>query len=349
MFKVSEGLKNILIKADKMKASDIHFIVGLPPAIRVNGEIEQLQEFDVLTSDSIKEMVLPYLVDKDLEELEKERELDFAFLVEGVNRYRANIHYEMESMSLVLRTLSTVIPDLSALKLPSVVETFANYPNGLVLVTGCTGSGKSTTLAALIDRINKTRSENIITIEDPVEFVYEKKKSLIRQREVGKDTTSFARALKGALRQDPDVILVGEMRDLKSIESALTAAETGHLVFGTLHTNGAAETIDRLVDVFPEAKHQQIRLQLASSLRAVLSQDLVKCTKGGRVAATEIMVTTKAISNLILNGKSNQLSSAIETGGKMGMMTMESSLRGYLEKGLISQEDYDKRVDKDEL
>ena len=291
----------------------------------------------------------PYLEPHDWEELEVEKELDFAFYIEGLNRYRANLHMEMGNLSLALRVLIEIIPDLEDLKLPKVVETFINYKNGLILVTGSAGSGKSTTLAALIEKINKTRSENIITIEDPVEFIYEKSKSLIRQREVGRDTPSFARALKGALRQDPNIILVGELRDLESIEAALTAAETGHLIFGTLHTNGAVETINRLVDVFPESRHQQIRIQLASSLKAVLSQELIKCKSGGRVVATEIMILNKAISNLIINGKSNQILSAIETGGKIGMVRMEASLKEYLENGIITQEEYDKRVNDNEI
>lgn len=344
-----ELLKEILMKAKEKKASDIHFIKGMCPSIRINGEIEQLHEFEVLTSNIIKEMMNPYLEPHDWEELELEKELDFAFYIEGFNRYRANLHMEMGNLSLALRVLIEIIPDLKDLKLPKVVETFINYKKGLILVTGSAGSGKSTTLAALIEEVNKTRSENIITIEDPVEFLYEKKKSLIRQREVGRDTPSFARGLKGALRQDPNIILVGELRDLESIEAALTAAETGHLIFGTLHTNGAVETINRLVDVFPESRHQQIRIQLASSLKAVLSQELIKCKSGGRVVATEIMILNKAISNLIINGKSNQILSAIETGGKQGMIRMEASLREYLENGIITQEEYDKRVNDNEI
>lgn len=340
---MGDQLVDILKVAKEKGASDIHFITDIRPAARVNGELESLEEFDVLTSDAIREMMAPYLVEKDWEDMERERELDFAFGIEGLNRYRANLHMEMDKMSLVLRALSTKIPELSALKLPPVVETFSEFPNGLVLVTGATGSGKSTTLAALIDKINTNRAENIITIEDPVEYVYSKKKSLIRQREVGRDTPTFARALKGALRQDPDVILVGELRDLSSIESALTAAETGHLVFGTLHTNGAAETIDRIVDVFPEEKQYQVRIQLAASLRAVISQDLIKCLKGGRVAATEVLVVNKAASNLILTGKTNQIASVIETGGKLGMHTMQSSLKRLFEGNMISKEDFEKR------
>ncbi len=345
----TELLKKILTTAKEKKASDIHFIKGVYPSIRINGEIEQLYDFEVLTSEIIKEMMNPYLEVHDWEELEIEKELDFAFFIENFNRYRANLHMEMGNISLALRVLIETIPQLEELKLPKIVESFINYKKGLILVTGAAGSGKSTTLAALIEKINKTRSENIITIEDPIEFVYEKKKSLIRQREVGRDTPSFARALKGALRQDPNIILVGELRDLESIEAALTAAETGHLIFGTLHTNGAVETINRLIDVFPESRHQQIRIQLASSLKAVLSQELIRCTSGGRVVATEIMILNKAISNLIINGKSNQILSVIETGRKMGMVRMEASLKEYLENGIISQEEYDKRVNGNEI
>lgn len=340
---MDELLRRILVTAKEMNTSDIHFIAGLKPTVRTHGELKPLEDFQEMNSKEIMEMMMPYLTEKDLKAMDHDRELDFAFTLEGINRYRANLHMESTEVSLVLRALNTTIPDILSLKLPPVVSTFANFHNGLVLVTGATGSGKSTTLASLIDQINKTRAENIITIEDPIEYVYAKKKSLIRQREVGRDTPSFARALKGALRQDPDVILVGELRDLASIESALTAAETGHLVFATLHTNGAAETIDRIVDVFPEEKQHQIRIQLASVLRAVISQDLIKCLKGGRRAATEIMVVTKAAGNLILSGKTNQIASVIETGGKLGMQTMGSSLKKLFEEGLISKEDYEKR------
>ncbi len=341
---MQELLRAILVKAKEIKSSDIHLMGGSHPFVRSRGECQPLKEFKVLESEEIFAMMKPYLRDEDLVKMEKERELDFAFNMEGVNRYRANMHFEMTKYSLVLRALSTDIPLLSSLNLPPVVATMARFPNGLVLVTGPTGSGKSTTLAALIDSINHDRAEHIITIEDPVEFVYTKDKSIIRQREVGKDTPSFARALKGALRQDPDVILVGEMRDQESIESALTAAETGHLVFGTLHTNGAAETIDRIVGVFPEEKQAQIRISLAGSLRAVMSQELMRTTTGGRVAALEIMVVTKAASNLILSGKTNQISSVLETGGQLGMTTMAMSLKKLYDQKLISEEDYKKKL-----
>ncbi|MGL5964524.1 MAG: type IV pilus twitching motility protein PilT [Cetobacterium sp.] len=340
---MDEILKMILTKAKEINTSDIHFIAGLKPTVRTHGELKVLDEFPEITNNQIMDMMMPYLNERDIKDMEQERELDFAFTLEGINRYRANLHMEMENFSLVLRALSTSIPQLASLKLPPVVETFSEFPNGLVLVTGATGSGKSTTLAALIDRINTNRAENIITIEDPVEYVYTKKRSLIRQREVGRDTPSFSRALKGALRQDPDVILVGELRDLASIESALTAAETGHLVFGTLHTNGAAETIDRIVDVFPEEKQHQIRMQLSSVLRAVISQELIKSNLGGRIAATEILIVTKAASNLILSGKTNQIASVIETGGKLGMQTMSSCLKKLYESKIISREDFEKR------
>lgn len=341
-----EEFISILNEAKIKGASDIHLIVGLKPTIRVNGELLKLMDYDTVTSEFIRLSIAPYLLEHDWDEFEIERELDFAFSAEGISRYRANLHLEMDNLSLALRSLSTEIPNISSLKLPTVVESFSNFPNGLVLVTGATGSGKSTTLAALVDKINMNRAENIVTIEDPIEYVYEKKKSLIRQREVGRDTPSFSRALKGVLRQDPDVILVGELRDLPSIESALTAAETGHLVFGTLHTNGAAETINRIVDVFPENKQQQIKVQLAATLRAVVSQDLIKSLKGGRVVATEIMISNNAISNLIINSKTNQIASVIETGKSVGMVTMDESLKRLFETGFISKEDYEKRAGK---
>lgn len=334
----------ILLEAKKRGASDIHFIVGLNPTLRISGDLFPLVDFQPVTSEFIRTNISPHIFEHDWQELEIEREIDFSFLAEDINRYRANLHFEMDNLGLALRVLNTEVPDIETLKLPPIIAEFAKFQNGLVLITGATGSGKSTTLASIIERINRTSARNIITVEDPIEYVYQKKKSLIRQREVGRDTPSFTRALKGILRQDPDVILVGELRDLPSIESALTAAETGHLVLATLHTNGAAESIDRVVDVFPENQQQQIKVQLASTLRAVVSQDLIRCLKGGRVVATEIMVTNNAVSNLIINGKTNQIASVIETGSNLGMITMSSSLKSLLENGMISKADYDMRV-----
>lgn len=344
MLREMDIFEKIIKKASERKASDIHFISGLKPSIRVDGEIEELIDLSILKSMEIKEIISKYLTVKDFEELEKNRELDFSFSVENISRYRGNIHYEKSELSLVLRVLSNKIPDLLELKLPSVVDSFIEYSNGLILVTGATGSGKSTTLASLIDKINRNYSKNIITIEDPIEYIYEKKKSLIRQREVGKDTPSFERALKGVLRQDPDIILIGELRDALSIESALIAAETGHLVFATLHTNGAVESIERIISAFPAEKHEQIKSQLSLSLRAVLSQELIPSTRGGRVPITEIMIVTQAVSSLILNGKLNQISSHMETGKKLGMITIEDSLRDSFEKGIISQSVYKNKM-----
>lgn len=343
---ILDSLKEILLLALENKASDIHLLVDKPPTLRIDGELIVIDKYTPLTNDNIKSLISPYMNSYHWKIYQKEKEVDFSFSVDGISRYRANFHTEMNGISLALRTLSENIPKLSSLNLPPVVANFSNYQNGLVLVTGATGSGKSTTLAALIDSINEKYTKNIITIEDPIEFVYKNKKSLIRQREVGRDTPSFAKALKGALRQDPDVILIGELRDLQSIDSALTAAETGHLVFGTLHTNGAPQSIDRLIDVFPEEKQQQIRIKISSVLRAVLSQDLLKCSQGGRVPATEILLINAAISNLILTSKTNQITSIMQTNGKIGMLTMETSLKNLLEKKLISVQHYSEKINE---
>ena len=313
--------------------SDIHIRANQPIAIRVNGEI-MVFENDIITKAELEEFWKSVLTKKQLIEIVNDRDLDFATVVEPY-RYRANGYYTSYGPSMVLRKIVSDIPEMSKLGLPAAVNDAIKHKSGLVLVTGQTGSGKSTSLAAMIDQINSNRSENIITIEDPIEFVHKAKKSIISQREVGKDTGSFARALKSALRQDPDVILVGEMRDLETVSLALTAAETGHLVFGTLHASGAASTITRILDVFPPAQKTLAQAMLAGSIRMVLSQQLLKKKGGGRIGAFEVMTGTLAVRNLIKEGKMSSVTSTLQTSAKEGMITMEKYLEGLKEKGLI--------------
>lgn len=314
--------------------SDIHIRANQPIAIRVNGEI-MVFENDVITKAELEEFWKSVLTKKQLIEIVNDRDLDFATVVEPY-RYRANGYYTSYGPSMVLRKIVSDIPEMSKLGLPAAVNDAIKHKSGLVLVTGQTGSGKSTSLAAMIDQINTHRSENIITIEDPIEFVHKAKKSIISQREVGKDTGSFARALKSALRQDPDVILVGEMRDLETVSLALTAAETGHLVFGTLHTSGAPNTINRIIDVFPPEQQAQIRAQISTSLKMVVTQRLLKTKDGqGRCGAFEVMKCTAPIQNLIREAKIHQIPSIMQTAVKDGMITMTKSLEELVKAGKI--------------
>jgi len=320
-------------------ASDLHIATGEPPILRVNGDLKRT-EFAPLTKDQVKTLCYSFLTKHQQEILESSYELDLAYGVEGIGRFRINVYKDRIGYSAALRIITENIPSLEQLNLPATTKVIAQLPRGLVLVTGPTGSGKSTTLAAIIDWINTHRGEHILTIEDPIEFVHKSKKSLINQREVGTDTHSFNAALRSALREDPDVILIGEMRDLETISLAVTAAETGHLVFGTLHTSSAATTIDRLIDVFPPEQQMQIRIQLSSSLKAVLSQTLLPKKDGsGRCMAMEIMTVTPAIANLIREGKTSQIYSAIQTGRKEGMQTLEAALADLYRQGLVRIED----------
>ncbi len=314
--------------------SDLHISAGSPPRARIHGDLVSLDEFGVLTPSETKKHIYSILTDLQKKKLEENLELDFSFGIEGVSRFRGNAFYRRGSLAGVFRVIPYEIPPFEKLGLPPVVEEFAHKSQGLVLVTGPTGSGKSTTLASLINIINENYPYHIITIEDPIEFVYEHKKSLVNQRELGTDTKSFANALRSSLREDPDVILVGEMRDIDTIAAALTAAETGHLVFGTLHTNSSIETINRIVDAFPANKQAQIRTQLSFSLAGVVSQKLIKRKdKKGRVAAAEVFIPTPAIRNLIRENKLHQIYSLMQTGqAETGMVTMNQSLaRLYLE------------------
>ncbi|MDZ7838191.1 MAG: type IV pilus twitching motility protein PilT [Actinomycetota bacterium] len=306
---------------------------------RINGDLVRSEGYTDLKPDQIKDLLLAVLDDNQKDHLFKEKELDFSHSLSGIGRFRVNYFFQRGSLAGAFRVISSDILSIEDLHLPQQIKEFATYPRGLVLVTGPTGSGKSTTLASIINLINESRVENIITIEDPIEYLHRHKKSIISQREVGFDTKSFARALKYVLREDPDIILVGEMRDLETISSALTAAETGHLVFSTLHTQDAAQTLDRIVDIFPPHQQQQVRIQLAGTLKAVLVQQLLPTVDNqGRVPAVELMFSTTAIRNLVREMKTHQIYSSIQAGGRRGMITMDMSLANLYRQGKISRD-----------
>lgn len=327
-------------------ASDLHIAPNEPPILRVDGTLKRT-EFAALQADQSKAICYQLLNEKQQKTLEEECEVDCAYGIEGLGRFRINVFKDRLGYCAALRTITEEIPSMDALNLPEIVKDIAKLPRGLVLVTGPTGSGKSTTLASMVNWINVHRAEHILTIEDPIEFVHTSKKSIINQREVGNDTHSFSNALRAALREDPDVILIGEMRDLETISLAIRAAETGHLVFGTLHTSSAASTIDRIIDVFPSEQQTQIRIQLSGSLKAVLSQTLVPKKVGdGRAMAMEIMQVTPAIANLVRESKTSQIYSAIQTGRKEGMQTLEASLADLYKSGQIRLEDAISRSSK---
>ncbi|OBR94815.1 MULTISPECIES: type IV pilus twitching motility protein PilT [Clostridium] len=331
------SLKDLLEITIKEEASDLHLTVGVPPVIRVNGELEVLGKEKLQPSDT--ERFSKEILDKDYDKYMKIGEIDISFSVAGLGRFRVNIFKQRGSSAIAVRVVGLKIPTLNELKFPQVIKNLLSYKKGLILVTGPTGCGKSTTLAAMINEINCTRASHIITLEDPIEYLHKHNKSIINQREIGKDSISYANALKSVLREDPDVILVGEMRDLETISVVLTASETGHLVFSTLHTIGAAKTIDRIVDVFPPYQQQQIKIQLAAVLRGIVSQQLIHREDGkGRVAAVETMIATPAIKNMIREGKTYQIESSMQTGSKYGMKTMDIALAELYKKGLISYE-----------
>ena len=336
-------IEDLLRELSRKGGSDLHISSALPPVIRVDGKLQRL-DMDALTSEDVETLLFPMMTSEQRRRLEQDWELDFSYGVEGLGRYRVNFYKDKGSYAAAFRTIATVAPRLEDLGMPQIVTEIAERPRGLCLVTGPTGSGKSTTLAAMIDYINRSRAEHILTIEDPIEFVHTSKTSVIHQRELGMDTRSFANALKSALREDPDIILVGEMRDHETISLALTAAETGHLVFGTLHTSSASQTIDRIIDVFPEGQQQQIRVQLANSLIAVFAQTLLPKrqpdgSKKGRVMAQEIMVVTPAIANLIRESKAAQIYSTLQTSSSAGMQTLESALAQLYRSGKITMDD----------
>ena len=336
-------IEEVLELAVSKRASDIHISANLPPVLRIDGKLIRTS-LPVLSSDDVETILFPILSNDQRRELEQNWELDFGYGIVGLGRFRVNIYRDKGSYAAAFRTINSTPPTFDELGLPEIVKKVAERPRGLILVTGPTGSGKSTTLAAMIDYINSTRVEHILTIEDPIEFIHTSKKAVVHQRELGQDTKSMANALRSALREDPDVILVGEMRDLETTRLALTAAETGHLVLGTLHTSSASQTIDRIVDIFPEVQQQQIRLQLSVSLVAVFSQTLLPkiATNGmkqGRVMAQEIMLVNSAISNLIREQKTAQIYSAIQTGVGMGMQTLDMCLKDLVQRKLVEPKD----------
>ena len=331
-------IAQLLTFAVKNNASDLHLSAGVPPIIRVDGDVKRIN-MPALQHKLVHSMVYDIMNDKQRKEFEEFLETDFSFEIPNLDRFRVNAFNQNRGCSAVFRTIPSQILTLEDLGCPRIFKDIAMHPRGLVLVTGPTGSGKSTTLAAMIDYINDTKPDHILTIEDPIEFVHESKKSLINQREVHRDTLGFSQALRSALREDPDVILLGEMRDLETIRLALTAAETGHLVFGTLHTSSAAKTVDRIVDVFPGEEKEMVRSMLSESLRAVISQTLLKRTGGGRIAAHEIMIGTPAIRNLIREGKIAQMYSTIQTGQAAGMQTLDQNLQDLMTQGFITKEE----------
>ncbi|HSR62522.1 MAG TPA: type IV pilus twitching motility protein PilT [Gammaproteobacteria bacterium] len=322
----------------KNGASDLHLSAGLPPMIRVDGDVRRIN-VPSLDHKEVHDMVYDIMNDKQRKDYEEFYECDFSFEVPKLARFRVNAANQNRGAFAVFRTIPSEILSLEQLNAPKIFENISDYPRGVVLVTGPTGSGKSTTLAAMVNHKNETEYGHILTVEDPIEFVHESKKCLINQREVHRDTLGFNEALRSALREDPDTILVGEMRDLETIRLALSAAETGHLVFGTLHTSSAAKTIDRIVDVFPAEEKDMVRAMLSESLRAVISQTLLKKKGGGRVAAHEIMIGTPAIRNLIRENKIAQMYSAIQTGQQFGMQTLDQNLQELIQKGVVTQDE----------
>ena len=331
-------LRELLELSVNQKASDLHLSPGLHPIMRINGELTPATEIPPLTAELIKELVYSGMNDEQKRQFEKEFEMDFAVSFPNLAGFRVNAFHQRKGIAAVYRVIPEQIPTLDQLALPPVFKTLLDLPNGMILVTGPTGSGKSTTLAAMIDHINRNQSCHIISIEDPIEFTHESKKCLINQRQVHRDTHDFAAALRSALREDPDVIYIGEMRDLETIRLALTAAETGHLVMGTLHTSSAPRTINRIVDVFPAGEKNMIRNMLSESLQAVICQTLLKNVTGGRVAALEIMLGSAAIRNLIREDKIAQMYTAIQTGSDMGMCTLDQYLMGLVNKQIITPE-----------
>jgi twitching motility protein PilT len=321
------------------KASDLHITAGTPPAIRVNGRIERLNEFGELTGDRARKLLYGMTSTEQQKELEERLNIDLSYPLPGLARFRVNIYFQRETLAATFRLVPSKIKSLPELGVPGTIYELCDRPRGLIVVTGPTGSGKSTTLAALIDRINETRSEHILTIEDPIEFLHFHKRCIVNQREVGADAVTFADALRAALRQDPDVILLGEMRDLETIATALTAAETGHLVFATVHTQDAPSAVDRIIDVFPAAQQQQIRVQVATTLQGVMTQNLLPTLDGAaRVPAVEILLPDDAVRNLIRQGKLEQIYTSMQTGSGKGMQTMEPSLADLVLSGIVAQD-----------
>lgn len=329
----------LLEEVVRKNASDLHIQVGLPPMIRVDGSLIPATGTDTLDEATVERLIFAILDEDQKQVLLKDKEFDFSFAFGTMGRFRVNAFHERGNLAAALRLIPSDIRSITELGMPAIVQKFAEYPRGLVLVTGPTGSGKSTTLAAIIDKINTERSHHIITIEDPIEYTHKSKKSVIVQREIHYDTYSFSAALRSSLRQDPDVVLIGEMRDLETISAAITIAETGHLVFATLHTNSAAQSIDRMIDVFPPHQQPQIRAQLSNILMAICSQRLVPSIGGGRVVAAEVLLANSAVRNIIREGKSHQLDAVIQTGADQGMQTMDRTLANLVQAGTVTFEE----------
>ncbi len=332
-------IENLLEEVVKQNASDLHLTVGVPPMLRVDGALKPFPNIPALNEEQVEKMIYSVVDDTQKDILLKDKEVDFSFAFGSVARFRANAYHQKGNMAMALRLIPVDIRSVEDLHLPSILNELTELPRGLVLVTGPTGSGKSTTIAAMISKINREKNLHIITIEDPIEYAHSHNKSVIEQREVHYDTRSFAAALRSVLREDPDVVLIGEMRDLETIAAAITVAETGHLVFATLHTNNAAQSLDRMIDVFPSYQQDQIRAQLSNILQGVISQRLIPQIGGGRVAAAEIMISTPAVRNIIREGKTHQLDAVIQTGSDRGMITMDKALVNLVKLGKISADD----------
>jgi twitching motility protein PilT len=329
---------DLLLEVLERRASDLHLTAGAPPTVRVRGHLQSLDGYPVMTPTDTREVVYSILSSDQRQRLENDWQIDFAYTVPGRARFRVNAYFQRAAIGAAFRLIPFEITPIDRLGLPPVVHEFCKKPRGFVLVTGPTGSGKSTSLASMVDEINETRQEHILTIEDPIEFLHEHKRCLVNQRELGADAQTFGLALKAALRQDPDVILVGEMRDLETIQTALTAAETGHLVFATLHTQDTPQTIDRIIDVFPPHQQQQVRVQLSVALQGIMTQQLLPTADGsGRIVACETLVPTPAIRNLIREGKTHQIYSSLQTGGQVGMQTMDAALASLVRQSKITR------------
>src|ERR671917_624303 len=336
---MSLDFADLLLEVIERNASDLHLTAGAHPTVRVRGHLQPLEDYPVMTTEHTREIVYSILTNEQRQRLETEWQLDFAYAIPGRARFRVNAYYQRAAIGAAFRLIPFSIKTVDQLGLPPVMHELACKPRGFVLVTGPTGSGKSTSLAAVIDEINETRAEHIMTVEDPIEFLHGHKKCIVNQREIGADAQSFGAGLKAALRQDPDVILVGEMRDLETIQTALTAAETGHLVFATLHTQDAPQSVDRVIDVFPPHQQQQIRVQLAGTLAGVVSQQLLPTAdKKGRAVAAEVLVATPAVRNLVREGKTPQIYTSMQAGGKFGMQVMDQHLAELVKKGAVAYE-----------
>jgi len=331
---ISELLKNAVDNG----ASDLHLAANLPPALRIDGQLRVIEKAEPVSAKIIETLAWSMISTEAKERFIKDRELDFAYSVDGIGRFRVNLHWEKGAIGLVARAIPSVLPTMEDLGMPEIIYQLARMDQGLVLMTGPTGHGKSTSMAAMVNLINEEKTANIVTFEDPIEFIFSPKKSIIKQRELGTDMLSFAEGLKHVLRQDPNVVMVGEMRDLETISTAITVAETGHLVLATLHTYNAAQTIDRIIDVFPPYQQDQVRLQVSMTLKGVISQRLLPRKEGGRVAVREVLVNTPAISTLIRDGKTNQIPNTIQTGVAEGMRPLDQDLKDLYSKGIIDEE-----------